>query len=60
MPTWGLGIALALLAIPVGAAAQQRELSPWLTATYGYGQRVTVYGVGALWHLPGGAETLAR
>lgn len=61
MPTWRrLGIALALLLVPAGAAAQQRELSPWLTATYGYGQRVAVYGVGALWHVPWGAETLAR
>jgi lipid A 3-O-deacylase len=53
-------IALVLLAAPLAAAAQQEDASPSLTATYGYGQGVVVYGVGALWHVPWGAESLAR
>lgn len=53
-------IAFAFLVAPVGAAAQPSEPPPLLTATYGYGQGVAVYGVGALWHLPWGAETLTR
>jgi hypothetical protein len=55
-----IAIALAISAAPVGVVAQERAASPWLTATAGYGQRVAVYGVGALWHLPWGEETLAR
>ena len=53
-------IAVALLAAPFGAAAQQGDARPLLTATYGYGQSVAVYGIGALWHIAWGAETLAR
>jgi lipid A 3-O-deacylase len=53
-------IAVVLWTAAGGAAAQQDDASPWLTATYGHGQGVAVYGVGALWHVPWGAETLAR
>jgi lipid A 3-O-deacylase len=53
-------IALAVLGAPLAATAQQTDVSPSLSATYGYGQSVAVYGIGALWHVPWGAETLAR
>ena len=55
-----LRISVALLAIPFAASAQRTDATEWLTATAGYGQRVAVYGVGAMWHLPWGEEMLAR
>ena len=55
-----VGILLALWAIPFAATAQRSDATPWLTATAGYGQRVAVYGVGAMWHVPWGEEMLAR
>ena len=55
-----IGIAFALLAIPFAASAQRTDATEWLTATAGYGQRVAVYGMGAMWHLPWGEEMLAR
>jgi len=55
-----IAVALLLSATPIGAAAQQDDTLPWLTTTVGYGQGVAVYGVGALWHPPWGAEALAR
>ena len=60
-PPWRrLGFSIALLGVSVGAAAQQPDASPWVTATVGYGQRLAVYGIGALWHVPWGEEMLAR
>ena len=55
-----IGIAFALLAIPFAASAQRTDATGWLTATAGYGQRVAVYGIGAMWHMPWGEEMLAR
>ena len=53
-------IAFALWIVPFAAAAQPSDPPPLLTATYGYGQGVAIYGIGGLWHLPWGAEALAR
>ena len=55
-----IGIAFALLALPFATSAQLTDATGWLTATAGYGQRVAVYGVGAMWHVPWGEEMLAR
>jgi len=56
-----VGVFAALLTLAFGASAQRLESPEWLlTATAGYGQRVAVYGVGALWHVPWGEAFLAR
>jgi len=51
---------LALLVSLPSAAADEARIPMWLTGTYGYGQRVDLYGVGAMWGPSWGPERFAR
>lgn len=55
------GLLLALAGAPATADDAPRESDParWVLSG-GYGHKIAVYGLGALWSIPFGAETLAR
>jgi hypothetical protein len=56
-----VGLLLALVGGGAAADDVPRDSDPArLVLTGGYGHKIAIYGIGALWSIPFGAETLAR
>jgi lipid A 3-O-deacylase len=53
-------VAIALAAGSVGANAEDGRTPVWLTATYGNGDRVDIYGVGVMWAPSWGSQRFTQ